>query len=199
MTTCLGIDVGLRNLSYCLLKYENGQYEIKDWKLIDVLSLCGQPDRSCNTLSSQEIHNISEYLLKRIFSPFFIRENKIAHISIERQPGGRFSNSRTILFSHLIYEYFRQCLRNVKWGDTLQTSCFVGAQQKYKQKWLSLFNIKTSANYKKRKNNSVFLCCNLCKDLKIQGFNEEQFRNEDKNDDLADAFLLALTVWDHWI
>ena len=32
----LSIDVGIKNLSYCVIKYENDDYKILDWNIIDL-------------------------------------------------------------------------------------------------------------------------------------------------------------------
>lgn len=198
MTACLGIDVGIVNLSYCILARTDAEYEIKDWKLINVLRLCNLEDTSCKSLTSVDIHNIARFVIGRIFTADFIRENAIAHVSIEQQPGGKYGNAKIILFSHLIYEYFQNFLWNVQWKSTLQTVRFIGASQKYKKTWLSRYNIQTSREYKQRKHNSVYLCNSLCRDLRVKNHNENSIITHEKNDDLADAFLLALAAWEHW-
>ena len=31
-----GWDIGINNLSYCIINYDSGKYEIKDWKIINL-------------------------------------------------------------------------------------------------------------------------------------------------------------------
>jgi hypothetical protein len=198
MTSCLGIDVGIRNLSFCILKKEDKLYTIGHWALVDVLECCGMQDASCKDLTSGQIHTIAHFVIPAIFPAKFIKENKIAHVSIEQQPHGKYGNQKIILFSHLLYDYFRCLIWAVKWGDVIQTVNFTGAGQKYQKTWLSRYNLSTSRNYGQRKQNSITLCEKLRQDLNVQGNAEVWIENTDKQDDLADAFLLALAIWDRW-
>lgn len=198
MTSCLGIDVGIRNLSYCIL-YKSGEtYTLGPWELVDVMDRCGLGGMSCKKLTSGQIHTIAAFVLPLTFPPEFIQQHKIAHVSIEQQPHGKYGNQSIILFSHLLYDYFRSLIWGVKWGSVIQTVNFTGAGQKYQKAWMELYNLEGSSKYSNRKKNSILLCENLLADLDVQG-NKGPFReNPRKADDLADAFLLALTVWDRW-
>lgn len=194
-SAALGIDVGIRNLSFCVLQKDSaGHFHIIDWQLIDVLQVCGI-DSSCDQLTSNEIHDIASYALPLIFPIDFIQKNLIAHVSIEQQPHGKYGNQKIILFSHLLFEYFRNPLFNQKKGDLLQTVAFTGAAKKYDRRWLSLHNLPKPKTYTQRKQTSVQLCQLFCAQLKLQ---ELPF-TRDKQDDLADAFLLAYIAWEHWM
>ena len=192
MTACLGIDVGIRNLSYCILqREENNTFRIPEWRLVDVLQLCGMADVSCDKLTSNEIHDIASFALPKIFSVNSLQLHNIAHVSIEQQPHGKYGNQKIILFSHLIFEYFRSRLLNQSIGDKLETVFFTGAAKKYEKKWLVEHRLPKPTNYAQRKQTSVKLCDLLCKNM---GLSLSPIGA--KRDDLADAFLLALIGWD---
>ena len=194
MTACLGIDVGLRNLSYCILQKTDEKFSITDWKLIDVLRLCGL-DGSCDKLTSNEIHDIANYALPLLFPPDTIHRYNIAHVAIEQQPHGKYGNQKIILFSHLIYNFFRIQLLNQKVGDKLETVVFTGSAKKYEKKWLLDNGLPRPTTYAQRKETSVQLCNIFCKSLHVRTLSGHL---TDKQDDLADAFLLAFIAWQNW-
>jgi hypothetical protein len=197
MSSCLGIDVGLRNLSLCVLQKNNDQYSILDWRLVDVRQLCGLKQVSCKKLTSAQIHNIAHFVLPRIFPKDYMKKHAIAHVSIEQQPMGRMTNQRMVLFSQLLFHYFRTFIWNVEWGDYIQTVRLTSAGQKYQKSWMTTYGLQTSKKYKIRKENSIILCERLCSDLHVQG-DKSIFDDDTKKDDLADAFLLALVIWLKW-
>ena len=192
----LGIDVGIRNLSFCVLqKSKEGQFCIVDWQLIDVLQLCGL-DGSCDDLTSNEIHDIARHALPLIFPTNFIQRYQIAHVGIEQQPHGKYGNQKIILFSHLLFEYFRSSLLNQHRGDTLQTVAFTGAAKKYDKQWLAMFKLSKPTTYIERKQTSVRLCKLFCAKFQLSELPKATLA---KQDDLADAFLLAYIAWSHWL
>lgn len=193
--TYLGIDIGLRNFSYCILEHQHDLC-VRDWKLVDIIQLCGLPKKSCNKLTLTDIHSIANYSFEIIFPLTFLVNNKIAHISIEQQPHGKFGNQKMIIFSHLLYSYLQKFIQKVNIGDTLQTVEFTAASKKYKKVVLEKYNLQTSTKYQVRKENSVTLCDKILEDLKISVNCELQ--EQCKRDDLADAFLLALEIHDKW-
>jgi len=194
MTSCFGIDVGIRNLSYCVLQRdEKHTYKIREWKLIDVMSRCDMSDTSCKKLTSGQIHDIADFILPSIFPPEFLTRYQIAHVSIEQQPHGKYGNQKIILFSHLFYDYFAK-LRNAQtWGSCLTSVVFTGAAQKYNSTWLQQHVIPKPKTYPQRKSTSIKLCQKLCTLYELTALPQDS-----KRDDLADSFLLALVVWERW-
>jgi hypothetical protein len=188
--SCLGIDVGIRNLSFCILQLEPSA--ILKWELIDVLELCGLPDLSCTKLTSSQMHDIARYALPRIFPVQLIQSNQISHVSIEQQPHGKYGNQKIILFSHLIYDYFRQYLFNQVYGDTMETVVFTGAAKKYDKLWFVKYGLPKPKNYADRKSTSTQLCHLLCDEMQLP----RMPTGHCKEDDLADAFLLAVIGWE---
>lgn len=195
MAACLGIDIGIRNLSYCILQKDMaGRFQIIEWQLVDVLQVCGQSERSCDTLTSAEIHDLARFALPLIFPTDRLKQHNIAHVLIEQQPHGKYGNQKIILFSHLIFEYFRSQLLDQRIGDTLETVVFTGAAKKYDSQWLHRYNLSRPTNYAQRKQTSVQLCDIFCTELQLTHLPA----NNTKKDDLADAFLLAYIGWQHW-
>ena len=67
----LSIDVGMKNLAYCILKVENNEYKIIDW---DVINLCNDKKYICQFPTKkngicekkQDIPNIINIIVKYI-------------------------------------------------------------------------------------------------------------------------------------
>jgi hypothetical protein len=174
MSRCvLGIDVGIRNLSFCELAVDPSKtFAVKQWEVVDLLDGDVQ---SANKVHLETLHHRLEEFLAETFPP-----NKVADFSavgIELQPQGRLSNLRMLIVSHLIYAYFRG-MRN---QGALQTVRFVAAKLKYPKKHMTACGLRSSRIYKERKRNSVNLCKHLTTGLPVRG----------KVDDLADSFLIA--------
>jgi hypothetical protein len=193
--SCLGIDVGIRNLGFCVLQRDekDKSFLIKDWQLVDVMERCGISNSSCKKLTSGQIHDMAAFILPVIFPTEFVKLHRLSHVSIEQQPHGKYGNQKIILFSHLLYDYFRRLLHNQVWGDTLETVVFTGAGQKYKPTWLALHNLPIPKTYPQRKLTSEKLCEAFCRVLKLMDLPDGP-----KRDDRADALLLALVIWERW-
>ena len=193
----LGIDIGLRNLAICVLhrNTNTAAYAIQDWQLIDVMQCCGMGERKCTQLTSAQIHDMAEYALPKLFPLTYLTTNKIYHVAIEQQPCGKYSNQRIILFSHLVYHYFRRLLCQQGWREsTLTTVAFASAALKYNQNWLQKYHVPKPKTYIQRKEASVQLCKAIRLDAGIP-----VMLTKLKQDDLADAFLLAFATWERWI
>jgi hypothetical protein len=188
METWLGIDIGIRNLSSCLIKKQKtGTWTIVQWKLIDMLDFCNNRFRSCNDMHSIDVHSLSEHLLPKLF-PL----NKFpTYVCIEQQPHGKYGNQKLVLLSHLIYSYFRQVLINAKFGQNLLAVKFVSPNSKYCNPWLQKYGHVKGKTYVARKKLSVALFKNLVHEHKVCNESGISFDDHNKKDDLADSFLLA--------
>jgi hypothetical protein len=167
----LGIDVGIRHLSFCQLLVEPAKtFTVKRWEVVDLIDGDVQ---SANKIHLETLHHRLDDFLRDTFPPE--TANQLTTVGIELQPQGRMSNLRMLLVSHLIYAYFRH-LRVPN-----QQVRFVSAKLKYPKKHMTACGLRSSRVYKERKNNSVNLCKHLTAGLPPKG----------KVDDLADSFLIA--------
>jgi Holliday junction resolvasome RuvABC endonuclease subunit len=188
MVKVLGFDVGIRNLSYCLIEKVGKNYtQILKWGNIDLLK--DSEVTMANKISPTVLIHMLQLAMQNNFPAEFVRKN-VDSVFIELQPGGRFSNPKPILCSHLLYQYFYNILFNVKRGDILQTVQFVSGSLKFQKRWLDLIGATKEKNYKKRK----MLSCSLCKELllSVKNTTSVTMENQLKPDDLADAFLIAM-------
>lgn len=189
----VGIDIGIRNLSLCELVQcpGSGVLEIRRWELVDMLE--GTQWESARTVTAGAIHAMMEFQLSRLFPDKYCRSH-VHHVCIEAQPLGKFTNNRTQLVSHLIYEHFRRHLRDVRVGETLQSVTFTQPGRKYSDAWLGRYGLKKGKKHADRKLLSVQLCTGLLRDEGVQNATSVTHVGARKADDLADAFLLALDL-----
>jgi hypothetical protein len=181
----VGIDIGIRHLAICELNVRT----IERWVLVDLID--GMPFKSTDDLSMSEIHCLMAYLMVTLFP----NPKRYEHVRIESQPLGKYSNPKTTLVSHVIYNHFFASMLDVKLGDPLQSVLFVAGARKFNSAWLILYNERTYKTHAARKKLSVRLCAKLLIDMEI----ETPFdftTKKGKVDDLADAFLLI--VQDPW-
>lgn len=165
----LGIDVGIRHLSFCELLVEPAtNFAVKRWQVVDLIDGDVQ---SANKIHLETLHHRLEEFLSDTFPAATV--NQYAAVGIELQPQGRLSNLRMLIVSHLIYAYFR--------SHKGQRVRFVAAKLKYPKKHMTACGLRCSRIYKERKKNSVALCKHLTTGLPATG----------KVDDLADSFLIA--------
>lgn len=204
MTIYCGIDIGLRNLAYCVLDIQTptenpATYTVLQWKLVDVLkTACARTSTECefdhcNQLKPHNVHDIARMFLPQQFPESFFRKT-VAHVCIEQQPHGKYGNPNLVLFSHLIYAYFRDMQSRVMFGDALSSVRFVSANSKYRTHWIAQFALQKASSYAQRKQLSVKLATHLLKWHNVNNVSETELEagHGPKQDDLADCFLLAL-------
>lgn len=172
----LGIDIGLRNFSYCIVFDSNGGIEVDKWATVDVLKMCNI-QKPCTNVKITQLHDIAEHCLPKLFPSPCLFDS----VQIENQPCGRFSNKLMIVFSHLIYSYFRR--HCAKHKIHLQSPTL-----KYNKEWLARFGLSKQRGYHARKRLSIQLMECFCKKFHIT------IPSLTKLDDAADALLLALVV-----
>ena len=179
----LSIDVGWKNLAYCILRLDGDTVEIKDWNLKNLLD----EDVNVNKLSIDKLLDASAKKLNE-----FISESKQTlknidetysqcRVYIEAQPMGPFSkNIKTKVLSHIFqFSYLNEIqvlfinskkkLKNVLKGEKLYYS-------KLKKKSVD-HTMELLEKYKSNENKKF-----------IAFFQEKK----GKRDDLADCFLQAI-------
>lgn len=172
----LGIDVGLRNLSYCLL---TGKGRLACWSVVDLLEWCPGHQTTPDALAM---------VLPALFKDFVD-----LHVGIESQPRW---NRPMWLLSHIVFRYFRARL----WHHGVRSVRFLRAHRKYNAKWLAMCSLPPdNFCYTQRKCHSVQICRALAAKY---GIPLDRFEKACKKDDLADsllmAFLLVEDIWPAW-
>ena len=175
-TTILSFDVGIKNLSYCLLR----DNEIIAW---DLVNLVVDPMIKNNNLTL-----ISPVLF--IFLQDKFKQEHIDYIVIENQPVLKNPTMKSIQM--LIYSYFTYL--QVLEHKAITGIHFIGASTKVKlaEKILKEKDIvfeKQGAKYKYNKDIAKKCVSELLND-KEELFNF--FSSHKKKDDLADCYLLAM-------
>lgn len=183
----LGIDIGIRNLSYCQIRISEKTKTIERWGLVSILD---NDDDNVKDLCSSDIHNLCAYKLPQFFTD---TSTVVTHVCIEQQPGGKYANPKPMLVSHLVYHFFHAKLMNIKRNDKLQSVQFVAPSRKYQPSWLKSFNEQKQSKYACRKQLSVRLCANLINKDSVDNSSGITLEMYKKSDDLADSFLLAYT------
>jgi len=186
--TWLGIDIGIRNLSFCqLVKQNTGDWAIAQWHLVDMLEFCNTRFKSCTDMHSIDVHALAEYLLPLIFPATALP----TFVCIEQQPHGKYGNQKLVLLSHLIYAYFRQFLARATFGQKLLAVKFVSPNSKYCTPWLQKYGQTRGKTHCARKKLSIALFEKLVAEYQVSNLSTVVFADHKKQDDLADSFLLA--------
>ena len=176
MVKILAFDVGIKNLSYCLIEDES----ILDWELLNLVE--------DGKTKKNDLHELSSILFHALKEKF--EHINIDHIIIENQPVLKNPTMKSIQM--LIYSYFAY-LKHIEARD--MTVNFIGASTKVKlaEKILKEKGIemdKCSSKYQYNKKISI-----KCTSELLINTNEELhdfFVSHKKKDDLADCYLLAL-------
>lgn len=195
MLTTLGIDIGIVNFSFCVLRIDqDGRQTVKRWERVNLLNMCMFPKTfSCKKIKPVDIHTIAETVLPKLFDAVdFIQAHEIHHVAIEQQPHGKYANTRMISFSHLVFAYFRRLVCR----GVITTVRFMSASQKYQRKFLDQTGLRRAKGYKNRKDLGVCIVRFFCDKF---GIALECFETEGKKDDLADSFLLAYSEQLLWV
>jgi hypothetical protein len=185
MAKVLAFDVGIKNLSYCLME----DCDILDWDLIDLTDDGSESTTSKAKKQKQDMQKLSSTLFEKLQEKF---DNcQIDHVIIENQPV--FKNPRMKSIQILIYSFF--AYKRVIEDRQIEAVTFVAANTKvkYAESHLQKIGIeieKCENKYKYNKKISI-----QCTSEIVQNHEElaEWFANHKKQDDLADAYLLGLS------
>jgi hypothetical protein len=126
----LAIDIGLRNLGFCVL---NADGTVQAWELLDLIKLVG-----CRKISDITFEKLHTILIRHLMP--LLSNLQFQHVGIETQPlrgRGRFRGSPKMwLFSHLIYFCFASGFSVGE--NNVKSVRFVDARRKYSE-WMRRF------------------------------------------------------------
>lgn len=177
MVHILSFDVGIKNLSYCLIDDSN----ILDWDLIDLTDEGGSTKK-------QDMQKLSSNLFQKLQEKFDSFE--IDHVIIENQPV--FKNPTMKSIQMLIYAFF--AYKRVLELRQIKEITFVAASTKvkYAEAHLQKLGVEIERCEKKYKYNKN-TCIQCTSKILENGDLLDWFRGHSKRDDLADAYLLGLS------
>lgn len=171
----LSIDVGIKNLSYCLFESEGiHKTRVVKWENVCVT------DSNCKKIKIEEL---TEQILECLMSKFD-ESFEADVVLIENQPMLKNGSMKTV--SVVIYTFFN--MLKIMYGN-IKNVRFISASNKLKcKKVLELQkNIDT---YKDRKRLGIegarLYMADICQER------EEWFNIQSKKDDISDAFLLGI-------
>lgn len=171
----LGIDVGCRHLSFCLIASK--ELEILRWELYDL------EDEDNGRLPER-----LKTLLYREWSPEYV-QSVVHRVIIENQPGGKYRNVNPSTVGAMLHFYFDSLLAS-KFGHTLTEVSVLSGSLKFQKDFLlaSCCEIK-KRSYSERKRLSIRLCKFLIPRFSGLILDLDQFK---KKDDICDSFLMAV-------
>jgi hypothetical protein len=174
----LSIDVGIKNLSYCVLDVEEGKVQVVEWHNVAVT------DANCKKIKLEDISDAVLCTLMEKFDDTFVATT----VLIENQPMLKNGLMKTVAV--IIYTYFN--MLKLQYGN-VQSVKFLSASNKLKCKKLRDISSHSrnvdveKKTYKDRKKLSIELCrryvSSVCPHL------QEWFNKEKKQDDISDCFL----------
>lgn len=203
----IGWDVGIKNLSYCLVEYNDNNYVIKDWNIIDLRHDNEEKQEVINSSNSNtevkvktkekkcskiSLKDLSRNLYKKLeenssFSNF-------DYVIIENQPVLKNPTMKSIQM--ILYSYFSfKSLGIENFKDLL----LMNASNKLKvykgdvdSEEMEKIN-KLKSKYSRNKKLSILHTNLLLKEHEYNSKNWCEFFNKNKKkDDLADSFLMIL-------
>jgi Holliday junction resolvasome RuvABC endonuclease subunit len=174
MPTILSIDVGIKNLSYCLLDANNNSVKVIDWDNISIT------DKNCKKIRVEEI---TECVLETLMGQF--NDSFYADVVlIENQPMLKNGLMKTVAV--VIYTYFN--MLKLQFGNVKEVR-FISATNKLKQ-IITGDTIANKETYKDRKKLSIALARQHIVNVAPQFI--EWFENQSKKDDCSDALNQGL-------
>ena len=177
----LSIDVGIKNLSFCLFDVFDKNINILIWENVNVT------EEKCNKLSFETLVEQMLLVLQYNFDSSFSAEV----VLIENQP--MLKNGLMKSMAVVIYSYFS--MLKIQFGN-IENVKFTSASNKLKFKFLNESNSKLSGmcdvtkTYKDRKKTAIHMTTEYLQQI---GSNKcEWFMQQRKKDDLSDAFLQGM-------
>jgi len=203
----IGWDVGIKNLSYCLVEYNDNNYVIKDWNIIDLRHDNEEKQEVINSSNSKtkvkvktkekkcskiSLKDLSRNLYKKLeenssFSNF-------DYVIIENQPVLKNPTMKSIQM--ILYSYFSFKSLNI---SNFKDLLLMNASNKLKvykgdvdSEDMKKIN-KLKSKYSRNKKLSILHTNLLLKEHEYNSKNWCEFFNKNKKkDDLADSFLMIL-------
>jgi hypothetical protein len=179
MPTILSIDVGIKNLSYCLLNATQEGVKVCAWNNVAIT------DANCKKMKVEQITECILETLMGCFDDTF----RADVVLIENQPMLKNGLMKTVAV--VIYTYFN--MLKLQFG-TIDEVKFISASNKLKQVLIQetdMTNTNTET-YKDRKKLSILLARHQLGHDKIAPEFKEWFENQSKKDDCADSLNQGL-------
>lgn len=171
----LSFDVGIKNLSYCLMSFEEGVIKVLEWDNISII------EGNAKKLSFDVL---SESMLEKLMEKFGDIEN-INIVLIENQPMLKNGNMKSVAV--MIYSYFT--MLKLQHGSVNEVK-FISAGNKLKCNKVKELMYGNKDTYKDRKKMGIALAGlyikTICPDK------EEWFNRNKKKDDLSDSLLAGI-------
>ena len=206
----LSLDIGINNLSYCILSYDNGNYNIQEWDILNVnpyendnkeiASLNKQIDKDNKKKLKDEgessklkkkklkkkptLNELSEKIINTFDNnSIFLDCN---YVIIENQPCLKNPTMKSIQMIVYSYFYIRGIVDNK--SIILKDIVFISAGNKLKVYDGPNIEVNLSTKYARNKKLAIFHTKYL---LKNHSEYLSFFESNKKKDDLADSFLQA--------
>ena len=203
----IGWDVGIKNLSYCIIEYKNKDYKIKDWNIIDltqdedgienekvieISKTKSKPKKKKKKCSKISLKDLSRNLYRKL------EENKnfskFDYVIIENQPVLKNPTMKSIQM--ILYSYFS--FKSLK-TKTFKDLILMNASNKLKvykgevdSEVMGKIE-KLKSKYNRNKKISILHTKLIVSQHKSNSENwSEFFDSNKKKDDLADSFLMIL-------
>ena len=167
----ISFDVGIKNLSYCIIEINNNVFDIIDW---NVIALCDSKDK----VNKINLINVGKTLKDKL--DVVLNKFSIDMVLIENQIGPLAIKMKTL--QGMIAQYF--IMKNI---ENIE---FISSINKLKP---YLGNIKT--NYNQRKKYGIEICRCYLNECELLTKWDIYFNQNKKKDDLADCFLQALSYF----
>jgi hypothetical protein len=191
----LAFDVGTKTLSYCCLEAPGGgPIEVHLWETIDVHAEAGLGPKAKPTMK-EDAEYVIQALWRRESDMYAMHPDAVV---IEQQPAGghnRFSSVRMKVLSHVIHSFFYMCSVPAPVGFVTPASKLAGMRSKETAEQAAARrggDRKTmGAKYRDNKRFAVDTVTGLLARVESPRFHHLFEAAKPKQDDLADAFLLA--------
>ena len=193
--TFLSFDMGIRNLSVCLVTFQTTEKQpldivIHQWEILDIIEMNNTVIKNCNKLPIQR----GTVMLSRALETFYEEKLKlksldlIDRVLVEQQPVGYHRRSNTLMkvLSHVLQAFF------VMKGHTVT---FVSPKQKNKLSSEqairdNVSKMKTKDRYVWHKKQAALRAQELVQQYQPQYL--DMYNSLKKKDDYADSLLNAL-------
>lgn len=216
MKTLISFDVGIKNLSYCLIEIENNEYKIKEWDIINLLideteNICCGTRKNGNKCSSKSSFKTPTEYFCKTHKPKDQKSKKCKKPKCNKVP---ILQLKTTLYQEFLtnYKRFDECdyvlieLQPVLLGPKMKSianaiydyflvhsiknddgKIITNVSASSKLKVIEGFDFKRK-NYKYNKEQSILYTAKLVENTEWKN----HFNTFSKKDDLADSYLQAL-------